>query len=312
MNQVFVGIDVAKKHLDVHRLPDGRVLHVDNDDQGIAQLKAELESPDLVRIVVESTGGYEVSLVTELHAAGMPVVVINPRQVRDFARATGRLAKTDAIDAEVLAQFAKVIRPPLRPVPDANLRQIKELVARRHQLVRLRQAEANRTEHARQRVICRSIQRMLSVFDQQINRIEQAIATIIAHSPIWQRHVEILASVPGVAQRTASTLIANLPELGTLNRRQAAALVGVAPINRDSGMLRGKRMTGGGRAAVRTALYMPTLVAIRHNRVIKTFYERLLENGKAKMTAVIACMRKLVTMLNALVRENRTWRQIHA
>lgn len=312
MKQHVVGIDVAKHHLDVHLLPTGQRLHVSNDEGGIDQIKAELVDRDLACVVVESTGGYEIPLVAELHAAGIPIVVINPRQVRDFARATGRLAKTDTIDAEVLAEFARVIRPPLRPVPDETLRQIKELVARRRQLIGLRQAEANRTEHARQETIRRSIQCMLTRIDRQVQCVEHAIATVIANSPIWQRRVEILVSVPGLAERTAATLVANLPELGTLNRRQAAALVGVAPINRDSGMLRGKRTTGGGRAAVRTALYMPTLVAIRHNPLIKAFYQRLLANGKAKMTAVIACMRKLVTLLNALVRENRTWNQIYA
>jgi transposase len=298
--------------LDAHVLPAGHTLRVDNDDPGIAKLRTKLATLEIERIVVESTGGYEVPLVGELHTAGMPVVVINPRQVRDFARATGRLAKTDRIDAEVLALFAQVIRPPLRPVPDEFLRKMKELVARRRQLVVLRQAEANRTEHARQGVICRSIQHVLKAIDMQIRSIEQAIARCIESNPIWQRRVEILTSVPGLAERTAAALVANLPELGTLNRRQAAALVGVAPINRDSGMMRGKRTTGGGRATVRIALYMPTLVAIRHNPVIKTFYQRLLANGKAKMTAVIASMRKLVTMLNAMIRENRTWSQIHA
>ena len=312
MRQCFVGIDVAKGHLDVHLLPGEQALRVDNDQEGIAQLQGELAKLDLARIVVEATGGYELSVVAELHAAGMPVVVVNPRQVRDFARATGRLAKTDKIDAQVLAHFAAVIRPPIRPIADENLRQIKELVARRRQLIDLRQAEANHAEHARQDVIRQSIQRLLQAIDDEIQLIEETIARLIKNSPIWRRRLEIITSVPGLAQRTAAALVANLPELGQLNRRQAAALVGVAPINRDSGTFRGKRMTGGGRAAVRKALYMPTLVAIRHNPSIKAFYERLLANGKAKMTAVIACMRKLVLMINALIRENRTWRPIHA
>lgn len=312
MRKNVVGIDVAKHHLDVHVLPTGQVLRVDNDEPGITQLREELKTLALERIVVESTGGYEVSLVIELHAAGLPVVVINPRQVRDFARATGRLAKTDKIDAEVLALFAQVIRPALRPIPDESLREIRELVARRRQLVDLRQVEANRTEHARQRIICRSLQHLLKAIDTQIQSIEKAIARCIQNNPLWRRRVEILASVPGVAERTAAALVANLPELGLLNRRQVAALVGVAPINRDSGMLRGKRTTGGGRAVVRTALYMPTIVAIRYNPVIKIFYERLLKNGKAKMTALIASMRKLVTMLNAMIRDNQTWSQIYA
>jgi transposase len=312
MRKIYIGIDVAKHHLHVHVLPASHAFRVGNDDPGIAQLRAELATPEIERVVVESTGGYEVPLVAELHAAGMPVVVVNPRQVRDFARATGRLAKTDRIDAQVLAQFAQIIRPVLRPVADESLQEIKELVARRRQLIDLRQAEINRTEHARQGVICCSIQHVLKAIDAQILSIEQAIALCIHNNPLWRRRVEILASVPGLAERTAAALVANLPELGSLNRRQAAALVGVAPMNRDSGIMRGKRTTGGGRVTVRTILYMPTLVAIRHNPPIKDFYQRLLANGKAKMTAVIACMRKLVTMLNALVRENRTWSHNYA
>jgi len=312
MSQTFVGIDVAKHHLDVHLWPQGRGLRVDNDDAGIAQLQAKLATLPLERIVVESTGGYENLLVAELHAAGLPVVRVNPRQVRDFARATGRLAKTDRIDAQLLARFAQDIRPPRRAELDPSLRQIQELVTRRRQLVALRQAELNRTEHATQRLICRSIQCLLKALDAQIQLVEHAIATCINNSPICQRRAAIIQSVPGLGECTAAVLVAQLPELGALNRRQAAALVGVAPLNRDSGMLRGKRTTGGGRARLRKALYMPTLVAIRYNPDIKAFYQRLLANGKAKMTALVACMRKLVLLVNVLVRENRTWSPKHA
>ena len=221
MNKTFVGIDVAKHHLDVHVLPDAAVTRVDNDDSGIAQLKKQLAKFNPQRIVVESTGGYEVPLVSELHSSGMPVVVVNPRQVRDFARATGRLAKTDRIDAQTLARLAQVIRPPLRPVADESMRQIRQLVARRRQLVDMRQAEANRTEHAREGLIRRSIRQILKAVDAQIEAVEQAIAACIQRSPLWRRRVEILASIPGLAQRTAESLVANLPELGMLNRRQA-------------------------------------------------------------------------------------------
>ena len=195
---------------------------------------------------------------------------------------------------------------------DETVREIKDLVARRRQLLALRGAETSRTEHASQPVILRSLRRTLKVIEEQIRLVEQTVATIIQNSPVWRRTVEILQSVPGLGERTAAALVAALPELGALTRRQVAALAGVAPINRDSGMLRGKRMTGGGRASVRLALFMPTLVAIRHNPVIRDFYLRLLARGKAKMTAVIACMHKLLTIVNAMIRDNRTWTLNHA
>jgi transposase len=312
MSQTFVGIDVAKQHLDMHLLPQGSARRVDNDDHGIDDLRVQLAELNVDRIVVESTGGYENTLVAELHAAGLPVVVVNPRQVRDFARATGRLAKTDRIDAEILARFARDIRPTIRQPVDPNLRQVKQLVARRRQLVALRTAEQNRTEHAKQTVIRRSIKRMVKAVEAQILIVEQAIATCIRNSPIYQRRANIITSVTGFAERSASAIMADMPELGALNRRQAGALVGVAPLNRDSGTLRGKRTIGGGRASLRKAFYMPTLVAIRHNPDIRAFYERLLKNGKPKMTAIVACMRKLAILLNTLIKENRTWTPIHA
>lgn len=307
MADSFVGVDVAKAHLDVHVAPSKEAFRVGNDDAGWAELLARLAALTVRRVAVESTGGYEAPLVAQLHAGAMPVAVVNPRQVRDFARAAGRLAKTDQIDAAVLARFAQAVQPRQTPVPDAITLQIKALVTRRRQLIGLRQAEANHAEHVRQGGIARSISRGIKHLTKELAWVEAELRRVIEGSPLWRRKLELLTGVPGVGETTAAAVLATLPELGTLNRRQAAALVGVAPINRDSGLMRGKRTTGGGRQEVRRALYMPTLVAIRHNPMIRRFYQRLLTNGKAKMTAVIACMRKLVILLNAVVRDNRNW-----
>jgi transposase len=307
MAESFVGIDVAKNHLDVHIAPQGTAFRVTNDPDGWSQLLRRLDGQTVARVVLESTGGYEAALVAEVHLAGLPVAVVNPRQVRDFARATGRLAKTDRIDAAVLAAFAQAVPVRHSPVPDAITRQIKALVLRRRQLRQIHQAEANHVEHVTDAGIARSIARVTRWIEKELAEVERRLQQVIQSSPLWRRKLQILVEVPGIAQTTAAAVLAGLPELGTLNRRQVAALVGVAPINRDSGTLRGRRMTGGGRMEVRTALYMPTLVAIRHNPIIGGFYQRLLNNGKCKMTAVIACMRKLVTLLNALLRDDKPW-----
>lgn len=308
MAEHVVGIDVAKKHLDVHTLPEGSAGRYDNEAADLTRLTQQLSALGPARIVVESTGGYEAPLVGELHAAGLPVAVVNPRQVRDFARATGRLAKTDRIDAEILARFAVAVRPRLTPVPDKTTLAIRALVVRRRQLQALHQAEANHREHVSDRSIARSIARVVRLVEKERDAVDRQLEQVLRDSPLWAQKAELLTSVPGIASTTAAALLANLPELGRLNRREVAALVGVAPINRDSGMLRGRRTTGGGRSAVRKALYMPTLVAIRHNPSIRTFYQRLLSNGKPKMTAVVACMRKLVTTLNAMLRNQQPWR----
>lgn len=308
MAAIVAGIDVAKNHLDIHLSATGENLRLPNDPQGHQQLLTRLRGCLPQRVVLESTGGYEAALVGELHAAGLPVAVVNPRHVRDFARATGRLAKTDRIDAEILARFAQALRPALTPVPDEVTTRIRNLVRRRRQLLHIHQDEANHLEHVTDRRILRSIGRVQKTVENQLREVDQQLGQVIASSPIWQRKVELLTTTPGIAATTAAALIAHLPELGRFNRRQVAAIVGVAPINRDSGTLRGKRMTGGGRAAVRKALFMPTLVAIRHNPALRAFYQRLLANGKAKMTAVVACMRKLLITLNAMLRENTPWR----
>jgi len=309
MAEAFVGIDVAKSRLDVHILPAKETIRLSNDAAGWEQLLDRLRRLAIQRIAVESTGGYEAGIVAELHAAGLPVAVVNPRQARAFALATGRLAKTDQIDAGVLAAFAQAVRPRQTPVQDAVTRKIKTLVRRRRQLQQMHQAEANHTEHLDDPAVGRSIRQVRKTLAAEIERVNEALRKAIHDSPIWRHKAELIVSVPGLSQITAAALLANLPELGSLNRRQVAALVGVAPINRDSGTLRGKRMTGGGRSHVRKALFMPTLVAIRHNPLIRRFYQRLLVNGKPKMTAVIAAMRKLLTVLNAMIRNNQIWRQ---
>ncbi|MFW6065902.1 MAG: IS110 family transposase [Planctomycetota bacterium] len=308
MAKIHMGIDVAKKHLDLHIRPDQTHHRVDNNADGFAEVIRLCRDRLTQRIVVESTGGYEAPLVAELHAAGLPVAVVNPRQVRDFARASGRLAKTDRIDAAVLSEFARAVKTRTTPVPHAITMRIKALVLRRRQLRQMRQAEANHAEHVTDSGIAGSQIRVQKALAKELVWVENELQRVIQASPLWRRKLQLLTSTPGIAETTAAAILAGLPELGTLNRRQAAALVGVAPINRDSGTLRGKRTTGGGRADLRRALYMPTLVAIRHNPKIRNFYEHLLANGKSKMTAVVACMRKLIIALNALIRNNTTWK----
>ncbi len=308
MAELYMGIDVAKNHLDLHIRPDDLHQRVGNDAQGFREIRRLCKGRCMHRIVVESTGGYEAALVAELHAHGLPVAVVNPRQVRNYARATGRLAKTDQIDAAVLSEFARAVKTRPTPVPDALTTKIKALVRRRRQLQQMHQAEANHTEHVVDPFIAKSIGRAQKVLTQEIEKVEQELQRVIRDSPLWQRKLELLTSAPGIATATGTAILAHLPELGTFDRHQVAAMVGVAPINRDSGTLRGKRMIGGGRVHVRRVLYMPTLVAIRFNPQIRAFYEQLLAKGKPKMTAVIACMRKLIIALNALIRDNTTWK----
>jgi transposase len=258
-------------------------------------------------IVLEATGGLEGALTGALVAAGLPVVVINPRQARDFAKATGQLAKTDAIDAAILAQFAEVVRPPVRPLPDAQTQELAALIARRRQLIEMRTAESNRLGSAAQRVRP-GIAAHLRWLDTQVARVDQDLTQAIRQSPVWRARDDLLQSTPGVGPVVTTTLLAELPELGTLNGKQIAALVGVAPLNRDSGLVRGTRTVWGGRASVRAALYMSALVAVRHNPVIKAFYLRLRAAGKAPKVALIACMRKLLTILNAMLKHQTPWR----
>ena len=303
----FVGIDIAKAHVDVYDTTSRRHRQWDNNRTDIRKCVKQLMTlvPEL--IVMESTGGYERDLAVALDEASLPVVVVNPRQVRDFARSRGRLAKTDRIDAQVLADYAATIRPIRRPLPDRHSRELQALVARRGQLVQTRTAEQNRREHSRDRCITSSITAIIKTLNRELLKIERRLVTLIKQQPELQKKLEILLSVPGIGQTTAVMLLTDVPELGHLNRRQLAALIGVAPINRDSGNFRGKRMTGGGRQKVRTRLYMPTVVACHHNPVLKRFYDRLLQKGKTKMTALVAAMRKLLSIINNIIAKGVLW-----
>jgi transposase len=258
-------------------------------------------------IVSEATGGFEQVVAGALGAAGLPIVVVNPRQIRDFARALGRLAKTDRIDAETIALFAERVQPELRPLPDAEARLLGELVARRRQVIEMIVAEGNRARLLESRRLKKRIERHRSALQDELSKIDGEIDDTIRGTPIWRENEDLLKSVPGVGNGVARTLLAELPELGSLGRKQIAALVGVAPFNRDSGTLRGKRTVWGGRATIRASLYMAALVASRFNPVIARFYRRLLAAGKPKKLALTACMRKLLIILNAIIRDQRPW-----
>jgi len=304
---IFVGIDVSKARLDVATRPAGPPMSVPYDEAGIALVVNQLQPLHPTLVVLEATGGLEVVVSGALAAAGFPVAVVNPRQVRDFARATGRLAKTDALDAHILAQFAAAVRPPVRPLPEPNVQELAALMARRRQLLEMLTAEKNRLGSAPRR-IRRDIQTHITWLERQLARLGDDLTHLIRSSPLWREHDDLLQSMPGVGPVLATTLLASLPELGTLDRRQIAALVGVAPLNRDSGTRRGKRMIWGGRAAVRAVLYMGALVGARHNPVLRAFYQRLRQAGKAPKVALTACMRKLLTMLNAMLKHRTPWR----
>jgi transposase len=302
----FVGIDVAKDTLDIAVRPTAETWQAANDAPGIPPLVTRLQALAPALVVVEATGGFEQPLGAALATAGVPIVVVNPRQVRDFAKATGQLAKTDALDAAVLAHFAEAVRPTPRPLPDAATQELRALLLRRRQLVDMLTAERTRHPQA-PAVIQAAIQEHITWLEQQIARHDQELGDRLQASPVWRVQDDLLRSVPGVGPVLTRTLRAQVPELGTLNRRKIAAVVGVAPFNRDSGTLRGKRTIWGGRAPVRAVLYMATLVATRHNPVIRAFYTRLLAAGKTKKVALTACMRKLLTILNAMVKSQTPW-----
>ena len=304
---MFIGIDVAKDRLDVHVRPGGEAFAVARDGEGVAALVERLKGAGPGLIVLEATGGFEQVVAAGLAGAGLPVVVVNPRQIRDFARALGRLAKTDRIDAEVIALFAERVRPELRPLPDDQARELDELVTRRRQVIEMMVAEGNRARRLTSRRLQKRIARHQAVLQKELTEIERELDDTIRKSPIWRETEDLLKSVPGIGNATARTLIAELPELGSLDRRKIAALVGLAPFNRDSGTLRGRRMIAGGRAPVRAVLYMAALVASRRNPLIRAFYQRLLAAGKPKKLALTACMRKLLTILNAIVRDRTPW-----
>lgn len=304
---MFIGIDVAKDRLDAHVRPGGEAFAVARDGEGVAALVERLKESGPQLIVLEATGGFEQVVAAGLAGAGLPVVVVNPRQIRDFARALGRLAKTDRIDAEVIALFAERVRPELRPLPDDQARELDELVTRRRQVIEMMVAEGNRARRLTSRRLQKRIAHHQAVLQKELTEIERELDDTIRKSPIWRETEDLLKSVPGIGNATARTLIAELPELGTLDRRKIAALVGLAPFNRDSGTLRGRRMIAGGRAPVRAVLYMAALVASRRNPLIRAFYQRLLAAGKPKKLALTACMRKLLTILNAIVRDRTPW-----
>jgi transposase len=304
--QTFVGIDVAKAHLDIAVRPTGERWTVANDDVSITALVAQLQAVSPTLIVLEATGGFQRAVVAALATAGLPVVVANPRQTRDFAKATGQLAKTDALDARALAHFAEAIRPAPRPLPDAQTDELRALLTRRRQLIAMRTAEQNRLGSAPPRMQ-EAIQAHIAWLTTHLATLDDALDTALRASPVWRERDELYRSVPGIGPVCARTLLLELPELGTLSRQRIAALVGVAPFNRDSGTLRGHRTIWGGRAHVRATLYMGTLVAVRHNPVLKVFYERLVAAGKAKKVALTACMHKLLTILNAMVKHQTPW-----
>jgi transposase len=303
----FVGIDVAKDRLDIHVRPGGESFAVARDGDALAVLVKRLQTLAPALIAIEATGGYETVVASALAAAQLPLAVVNPRQIRDFARATGKLAKTDRLDAAAIAHFAEAIRPPARPIADAQAQALGELVARRRQVIEMMVAERNRRRMASQRRVIRAIERHLALLQAELSELEGDIDDAIRNSPAWQADADLLQSVPGVGPATLRTLIAELPELGHLTRRKIAALVGVAPINRDSGMLRGRRSIAGGRPAVRTALYMAALVASRKNPIIAAHYQKLRAAGKTGKQALTACMRKLIVTLNAILRDRKPW-----
>jgi transposase len=302
----FVGIDVAKAQLDIALRPSGERWAVPNDASGVATLVDRLQGHHPALIVLEATGGLERLVTSALATVGLPVVVVNPRQARDFARATGQLAKTDALDARALAHFADVIRPTPRPLPDTQTQELRALLGRRQQLIGMRTAEQHRLAGTSGR-LTQDIEAHIAWLNTRIATLDDDLETLLRASPLWRENDDLLQSVPGIGPVCARTLLLELPELGTLTRQQIAALVGVAPLNCDSGTLRGRRMIWGGRAHVRTVLYMGTLVATRFNPQIKAFYQRLLAAGKLKKVALTACMRKLLTMLNAMLKHRTSW-----
>lgn len=307
----YVGIDVAKDRLDVVVRPTGEYLGTTNDERGIKAVVRHLRKQEEITLVVlEATGGLEQPAAAALALAGVPVAIVNPRQVRDFAKAVGRLAKTDRIDAAVLAHFAEAIRPEVRPLANEQARELAAVLLRRRQLLAMITAEGNRVRTA-PKTVGKRIEAHLRWLRKELTRANEDLARTVRESPVWREKDDLLRSVPGVGPTLSATLLAELPELAHLDRRQLAALVGVAPLNRDSGTLRGIRTVWGGRSGVRTTLYMATLSATRHNPAIREFYGRLCAKGKPKKVALTACMRKLLAILGAVLRNRTPWDAEH-
>jgi len=307
MDAIVVGIDVSKDRLDVAVRPTGEVFVVGRDAEGLDSLIARLVPLAPAAIAVEATGGYETVVAASLAAAGLAVVVVNPAQIRAFAQALGRRAKTDPIDAGVIAHFAEATKPAIRPLPDAETRLLADLVARRRQIVAMIGAERQRQKRLPNKRLQKSIARLLAALQKELSSLESDIDETVRGSPAWRAKEDLLASVPGIGKIIARTLIAELPELGSLDRRQVAALVGLAPWTRQSGQWKGKSFIGGGRADVRTALFLGAMVAARHNPELKAFRDRLVAAGKPKLVALVATARKLLTILNAILRDRTPW-----
>lgn len=308
--EMVIGIDVAKREIVVASRPGGQKWSVENDERGVRSLveRLKVEAPELV--VLEATGGYELLSVAALVAEGLPVVVVNPRQVRDFARSTGQLAKTDRIDADILALFAERVRPEQREIPGAEIQELDALLTRRRQLLEMLSAERNRLGQlfgAKRKQVKKSLKTHISFLERELSITTTELGNMVQSSPAWRAKDDLLQSVPGVGPVVSFTLLAELPELGRLSRREIAKLAGVAPMSRDSGNYRGKRFIKGGRSSVRRVLYMGALVATKRNVLIRGFYERLVAAGKAKKLAIVACMRKLLTILNSILRTGQPW-----
>jgi transposase len=305
--ETYVGIDVSKDRLDVHILPHDEAFAVERNGKGLALLVERLRPLLPSLIVVEATGGFESTTAAALAGAGLPLVIVNPAQIRHYAQALGKRAKTDPIDAMVIARFAFDIRPELRALPDEMTQFLADLVARRRQIVEMMQAERQREKRATLKRVKKSIARLIAALEKELAELDSEIDDAVRGSPAWREKEDLLASVPGVGQKTARTLIAELPELGRLDRKTVASLAGLAPYTRQSGRWRGRSMIGGGRKTVRSALFIAAMVACRDNPVLKPFYERLVAAGKPKVLAIIAVARKLITILNAILRDKKPW-----
>jgi transposase len=317
MEARYVGVDVSKDRLDVHVLPEGAAFAVARDGKGLAELVARLSALQPERIAVEATGGFETVVAAALAGASLPLVIVNPAQVRHFAQALGRRAKTDPIDASMIARFVEATKPDLRPLADEATQLLADLVARRRQIIEMQiiemiVAERNREKRVVVRRIRNSIARLIAALEKELAEIDAEIDASVRGSPAWREKEDLLASVPGVGPITARTLIAELPELGTLDGKRIASLAGLAPFTRQSGQWKGKAMIAGGRKSVRSALFLASLVACRHNSVLKAFRQRLIDAGKPKMLIAIAAARKLLTILNAILRDKQPWRPENA
>jgi len=303
----YIGVDVAKDHLDVAIRPEGKIWTIQNNDKEIKELVTQIQETSPELIVMEATGGLEINVASSLALTGLPVAVVNPRQVRDFAKSTGKLAKTDTLDAQVLAHFAEAVHPEPRFLSDERSRFLKALIVKRRQIIEMCVSEKNRLRLCN-KATREGIIEHITWLEESLKNLDEELAQAIQTSPIWREKDKLLQSVPGIGKVTTSVLLASLPELGTLDRKKIAALVGVAPFNRDSGTMRGRRSIWGGRAQVRCILYMAALSATRYNPVIKRFYNRLIDVGKTPKVALTACMRKLLVIINSMLRHSSVWR----